>query len=75
MMAPASVAPPAPAIPSLPSPTQDPAAIVRQLQQQLPTAPGPISSPYGGPPPGTDPELLQEQMLERIQSQRDTLFQ
>ena len=74
VMAPVPTAQPVQATPPIPSPAQDPAAILRQLQQQMPMAPGPIPSPYGGPPPGTDPELLQEQMMERMQSQRDKVY-
>ena len=78
MMAPLPTAQPVQATPPIPSPAQDPTAILRQLQSQLPQqmpAATPIPSPYGGPPPGMDPELLQEQMQERMQNQRDKLYQ
>lgn len=74
MMAPVPTAQPVQATPPIPSPSQDPAAILRQLQQQMPTMSGPIQSPYGGPPPGTDPDVLQEQMLDRMQNQRDKFY-
>jgi len=67
--------------PPIPSPSQDPTAILRQLQSQLPqqlptggASAATIPSPYGGPPPGMDPETYQEQLQERMQAQRDKLF-
>ena len=78
MMTPVPSVQPVQATPPIPSPAQDPTAILRQLQsqlpQQLPTGTAPIPSPYGGPPPGMDPETYQEQLQERMQAQRDKLF-
>lgn len=79
MMAPLPSAQPVQATPPIPSPAQDPQAILRQLQsqlpQQMPAAAVPtIPSPFGGPPPGMDPEAYQEQLQERMQAQRDKLF-
>ena len=54
----------------------DPSAILRQLQQQMPSVPGAgaIPTPFGGPQPGVDPEMLQEQKYERMQEQRDRMI-
>lgn len=54
--------------------SQDPSAILRQLQQQLPSMSGPIPAPYGGPVP-TDPETEQERLQERMEIQREKMGQ
>lgn len=76
VLAPAPVVTPQQSMsPVIPSPAQDPAAILRQLQQQVPGASGPVPAPYGGPVPPTDPETAQEELQERMQEQRDKMFQ
>lgn len=64
------------AAPMSPPAATDPSAILRQLQQQMPSVPGAgaIPTPFGGPQPGVDPEMLQEQKYERMQEQRDRMI-
>ena len=62
--------------PTLPSPSQDPSALLRQLQQQMPSmspTPGPVPSPYGGPPP-MDPDTAAEKLQERMLEQRERML-
>lgn len=79
MAAPQSAAVPTPSPMASPAPTAsaDPSAILRQLQQQMPSLPGQgvAPSPYGGPPAGMDPETMQEQRMERMQEQRERMVQ
>lgn len=75
---PRPVAPPVPtAMPMAPQTgTSDPSAILRQLQQQMPQMPGmpPGSGAYVPPDQATDPETAQEQKMERMQEQRERLY-
>lgn len=79
MAAPQSAAVPAPPPSPTPAPgaSSDPSAILRQLQQQMPTLPsqGGAPSSFGGPPAGLDSETIQEQRMERMQEQRERMFQ
>lgn len=79
MAAPQSAAVPTPTPTAIAAPgaSADPSAILRQLQQQMPTLPGQggAPSPFGGPPAGQDPETIQEQRMERMQEQRERMFQ
>ncbi|MDX2251841.1 MAG: type IV conjugative transfer system lipoprotein TraV [Nitrospira sp.] len=75
--APVVTAPPPSSLPASAQPvgtSQDPSAILRQLQQQLPSMSGPIPAPYGGPVP-TDPETEQERLQERMEIQREKMGQ
>ncbi len=56
--------------------SSDPSAILRQLQQQMPSLPGAGAGPgvYSPPMgPGADPEAMQEK-YERMQEQREKMF-
>ena len=77
LAAPHSTAAPVPNTPPPSAASSDPSAILRQLQQQMPTVPGSgmAPSPYGAVPGGADQETAREQLQERMQEQREKMFQ
>ncbi len=71
---PATSTPPPGPTSAVPGASQDPSAILRQLQGQLPSMSGQVPAPYGGPP-AMDPDTAPERLQERMQEQRERMFQ